>query len=171
MLNNAKVLIVEDEETLAENIMARLQRCGADVRVAFTGQQAIATARLFAPDVVLLDYRLPDMDGFEILDTIRLDQPTCACVLMTGHPLESIAADAQLRGIEHLLGKPFALAEVEARLAEVLGQVPRLVPPPEAAERRQRDERRAPAGCLFITPQLGDGTAPAQDRRVASRRG
>lgn len=166
VLNNAKVLIVEDEETLAENIMAHLQRCGGDTRVAFTGKQAIATARIFAPQVVLLDYKLPDMDGFEILDAIRADDPACACVLMTGHPLETIAADAKRRGIEHLLGKPFALAEVEARLAEVVGEVPGEVP-----ERRQRHERRAQACAIVITVLLSDGTLLTQDRRVFSRRG
>lgn len=171
MLTNAKVLIVEDEETLAENIMARLQRGGADVRVAFTGTQAIATARLFAPQIVLLDYRLPDMDGFEVLDTIRADYPTCACVLMTGHPLESIAADAQRRGIEHLLSKPFALAEVEASLAAAIGDVPGFLPPSLTPERRLRADRRVQAGCLFITARQGDGGLPTQERRVLSRRG
>lgn len=168
VLNNAKVLIVEDEETLAENIMAHLQRCGGDTRVAFTGKQAIATARVFVPQVVLLDYKLPDMDGFEILDAIRADDPTCACVLMTGHPLETLAADAQRRGIEHLLGKPFALAEVEARLAEVVGEVPGYFP--VAPERRQRNERRAQVCAIFITVLMSDGTLLTQDRRVLSRR-
>lgn len=171
MLNNAKVLIVEDEETLAENIMARLQRCGADVRAAFTGQQAIATARIFAPQIVLLDYRLPDMDGFEILDTIRADHPTCACVLMTGHPLETIAADAQQRGIEHLLSKPFALAEVESSLAAAIGEVPGILPPSLAPERRLRTDRRTQACAIVITVLLSDGTLLTQDRRVFSRRG
>lgn len=170
MLNNAKILIVEDEETLAENIMARLQRSGADVRVAFTGTQAIATARLFAPDVLVLDYRLPDMDGFEALDTIRIDHPTCACVLMTGHPLESIAADAQQRGIQHLLSKPFALAEVESSLAEVLGEVPGFLPPSLAPERRLRTDRRAQACCMLVTVAENDASSLRQDRRVSSRR-
>jgi DNA-binding response OmpR family regulator len=170
VLNNAKVLIVEDEETLAENIMARLQRSGADVRVAFNGKQAIATARIFAPQIVLLDYQLPDMDGFEILDTIRVDDPACACVLMTGHPLETLAADAQQRGIEYLLAKPFSLAEVESRLVAALGKTPGLASS-LAAERRQTSERRAPACAIVITVLLSDGTLLTQDRRVSSRRG
>jgi CheY-like chemotaxis protein len=172
VLNNAKVLIVEDEETLAENIMAHLQRCGGDVRVAYNGRQAIATARMFTPDVLLLDYHLPDMDGFEILDAVRVDDPGCACVLMTGHPLEAIVGEAQRRGIEHLLGKPFALADVECCLAETIGEKPGFVPPAVSAppERRQRDDRRVEVCAVFITVLLSDGTVLTHDRRVAGRR-
>lgn len=171
MLNNTKVLIVEDEETLAENLMAHLQRCGGNTRVAFTGKEAIATAREFAPQVVLLDYMLPDMNGFEILDAIRADDPGCPCVLMTGHPLETISAGAQQRGIEHVLGKPFALAEAESRLAELVGEIPGYRP--AVQERRQRNDRRAspPHVCaVFITVVLSDGTLLTHDRRVSNRR-
>lgn len=169
MLNHAKVLIVEDEETLAENIMAHLQRCGGDTRVAFTGKEAIATAREFSPQVLLLDYKLPDMNGFEVLDAIRSEDPACPCVLMTGHPLEGLSADAQRRGIEQILSKPFALAEVESRLAEMVGGVPGYQPAP--SERRQRSDRRSPQICaIFITVLLSDGTVLTHDRRVANRR-
>lgn len=169
MLNNAKVLIIEDEETLAENLMAHLRRCGGDTRVAFTGSQAIAIAREFAPQVLLLDYKLPDMDGFEVLDAIRADDPACPCILMTGHPLEAISAEAQRRGIEHILGKPFALAEAESRLAEAVGEVPGYRPAPP--ERRQRNDRRAPVCTIFISVGQNNGTVGTQDRRVLSRRG
>lgn len=168
MLNNTKVLIVEDEETLAENIMSHLQRCGGNARIAFTGKEAIATAREFAPHIVLLDYKLPDMDGFEILDTIRADDPACPCVLMTGHPIETLSADARQRGIDHVLAKPFALAEVESRLAEMVGEIPGYIP--ALTDRRQRGDRRAQVCAIFIAVVLSDGTVLTHDRRVAQRR-
>ena len=105
-----KILIVEDEEILANNLRLHLQRCGWDVCLAHSGRAAIAAADEFCPEVVLLDYHLSDMTGFDVLDAIRAADHCCGCVLMTGHPPETVMADAQRRRIAPILSKPFSLA-------------------------------------------------------------
>jgi len=63
-----KILVVEDEKTIAEPLLAGLKREGFEVEWASTGEQALAAAE---PDVVLLDLRLPDIDGYTVCRSLR----------------------------------------------------------------------------------------------------
>jgi len=111
-----RVLIIDDEEVFAENLQTHFQRCGWDARVACNGKLAVIAADEFLPEVILLDYHLPDMNGFQVLDAIRAGNRCCGCVLMTGHPTEAVAADARRYGVERILCKPFPLAGLENQL-------------------------------------------------------
>ena len=171
MLKHKKVLIVEDEPTLAENIMAQVQRCGGEACIALTGKQALAGLDAFPPDIVLLDYHLPDMDGFEILDRIRQRHFDCPCVLMTGHPFEEIMPRAQRTDITHILSKPFALSEMTACLADAIEKKKRpFVPALPAVHDRRQHDRRTQTCQIFIAVQLPDGTLLRHDRRTQARR-
>jgi DNA-binding response OmpR family regulator len=111
-----KVLIIEDEEILAENLQTHFQRCGWDARIACNGKLAVIAADEFLPELILLDFHLPDMNGFQVLDAIRASHQCCGCVLMTGHPIDSMLADAQRRGIGHILCKPFPLSSLQGQM-------------------------------------------------------
>ncbi|MCQ4347443.1 response regulator [Pseudomonas stutzeri] len=111
-----RVLVVEDEPTLAQNIGIYLSAMGGEVRVSGDGAAAIAQGREFAPDVLVLDYNLPDMDGFAVLDALRRAGCRCPCVLITGHPGSRVSEEVRRRGIAHVLFKPFALADLAARV-------------------------------------------------------
>ena len=67
------VLVVDDEETLSELVGLALRYEGWDVRAAADGLSAIAAAREFRPDLVVLDVMLPDIDGLEVLRRLRAD--------------------------------------------------------------------------------------------------
>lgn len=122
-MSHAKtVLIVEDEDTLGSNLREYLARRGWQAQLARNGSGAVAITIQFVPGVVLLDYQLPDMDGFQALGAIRTRHPACGCVLMTAHPLDRVAERSREHRIAHILSKPFALAEMECRLlAEMAG--------------------------------------------------
>ncbi len=115
-----KVLIIEDEAVLAENLQTHFERCGWYARVACSGKKAVMAADEFQPELILLDYHLPDMNGFEVLEAIRAANHCCGCVLMTGHPTDTVLlqADADRHSIERILWKPFPLAGLTQFLAE-----------------------------------------------------
>lgn len=116
MRSHRRVLIVDDEEILADNLRRYCERHGWEARVVHTGRHAASVAAEFLPALILLDYHLPDMNGFQSLATIRAAQRACPCVLMTAHP-EEVVRDGMMRhGIRHVLYKPFRLIDLQAEL-------------------------------------------------------
>lgn len=119
-LQARKVLVVEDEPTLAENIGTYLEAMGYEARVVGDGSSAIALCNSFAADLLVLDYSLPDMSGFEVLDAMRRCSCQCECVLITAHPGETVRHEANRRGVLHILFKPFALRDLAVLARSVL---------------------------------------------------
>lgn len=169
-----RVLIVEDEDILAGNLQAYLARACCDARVAPDGESAIRTAAVFTPDVLVLDYRLPDMTGFEVLDAIRLRGARANAILMTGRPRNEVCDEAARRGIEHILFKPFPLAELSK---VVCSDGPFLGVQPASGVQvlHDRDTAAHPDRRLNslnrFPMQLYDGTWLFADRRSAAPRG
>ena len=105
------VLVVDDEQTLAQNLQAYLEAQGLTVHVAHDGTSAIGLAERIEPDVTVLDYRLPDMEGFQVLEAVR-SRRNCHFVLITAHPTAEVRERASQLGVSHILFKPFPLAEL-----------------------------------------------------------
>jgi DNA-binding response OmpR family regulator len=114
------VLVVEDEQILAQNLKAFLEAKGLDVRVAHDGAKAISLAQGFAAEVVVLDFRLPDMEGFQVLEAVRLNRK-CHFVLITAHPSDQVFERASQLGIGHILLKPFPMAELARVVCDLVG--------------------------------------------------
>lgn len=109
-----RILVVEDERVLAQNLKRFLARRFADVRIASDGKNALQLLESFAPDVVVLDYGLPFMNGLQTYtEIVRRRARHVGCVMITGYPVENIAPRAKERGIRYLLCKPFALSELQ----------------------------------------------------------
>jgi DNA-binding response OmpR family regulator len=109
-----RILVVEDEEVLAENLKTYLGRRSHDVRIARDGEQAIEMMESFAPDAVVLDYGLAPMNGLQTFtEILRRHTRNIGCVMISGYPLEMISRHASEQGIRHLLGKPFRLGELQ----------------------------------------------------------
>ena len=119
----ARVLIVEDDFQIASNLHTYLALKGFDVDAAYTGQAALHRCSVDRFDVVLLDIGLPGLDGLAFLQRLRGE-------LHVGTPVLVISARSELadklagfeRGADDYLTKPFALAEVEARIRALLNR-------------------------------------------------
>jgi two-component system, OmpR family, response regulator len=115
-----RVLVVDDERSLADVLASVLRMDGWEVRTADTGAAAVRAAREFAPDAVVLDMMLPDFDGLEVLRRIRdLDSRVCVLFLTARDAVEDRVAGITAGGDDYVT-KPFSLEEVLARLRGVL---------------------------------------------------
>ncbi|CAD5371603.1 Regulatory protein AtoC [Rubrivivax sp. A210] len=115
------ILIVDDEATFARNAALYLARTGNEVAVAGTAAEGRALYAEKPPDIVVLDYRLPDATGLEMIEFIRNTDKTVPIVLITGHGSIELAVEAMKAGANDLLTKPVSLAELRSRV-ELLAQ-------------------------------------------------
>jgi len=109
---HTRILIVEDEELLAENIRDFLLRRGFQVEYVGSGEAALDRMAYFVPQLLVLDYGLPGMNGLETLRALRVQQPDVGAILITGHPSEEVIQAAADVGIRHVLSKPFSFSEL-----------------------------------------------------------
>ena len=111
-MNVAKVLLVDDERDLAETMAKRLNRRGYQTLCVFSGREALALLANEQVDVVVLDVRMPGMDGIETLAAIKKLSPDMEAVLLTGHvPGESRPQAPATEGIDILL-KPVEMHDL-----------------------------------------------------------
>ena len=118
-----RILIVEDGGVMAKNMKTYLSREACEVRTAADAAQALEMLDSFAPDALVLDYGLPNVDGLRTYaEIIRHQARKIACVMITGDPTEQLARDALDLGIRHLIRKPFRISELQ-RLLQISTEV------------------------------------------------
>ena len=109
-----RVLIVDDERTLARVIGIRFSAAGFEVDTAFYGESGIASATANRPAAIVLDVRMPDLTGFEVLERLRSDPRTASIpvVFLSANVQDSARAAAMAAGAVAYLTKPYDHAEV-----------------------------------------------------------
>jgi len=119
-VEKARVLVVDDEENITFLLESAMRHFGFEVAVARTGFEAVREVERFAPDVVLLDVMLPDLDGFEIVRRLRADGHRVPVLFLTARD----AVEDKVRGLtlggDDYVTKPFSLEEVVARVQVIL---------------------------------------------------
>lgn len=115
-----RLLVVDDEPAILDTVSRFLRFVGYDVRTAATVRQALASARDFLPDLILLDVMLPDGDGFEAMRRLRADGLPHAVVFLTARDTRKDLVRGLTEGGDDYITKPFGLDEVAARVGAVL---------------------------------------------------
>ncbi|MBU2549658.1 MAG: response regulator [Proteobacteria bacterium] len=101
----ASILIVEDSKVMATEEAYHLWNAGHSVEIAHSGEEALAKLGKNVPDLILLDYQLPDMDGLELFRTIRDRNPDMPVIMITGQGSEKLAARIFKEGARDYLVK------------------------------------------------------------------
>jgi len=118
--NGPRVLVVDDEPSIVDAVATSLRYEGFVVDEATTGRQALAKAQDGAPDLLILDVMLPDLDGLEVTRRLRADGVRVPVLFLTARDtLQDKLAGLTIGGDDYVT-KPFALAEVIARVHAIL---------------------------------------------------
>jgi DNA-binding NtrC family response regulator len=116
----ARVLVVDDEKLIRWSVAERLQRDGYEVLSAESGEQALEMLASAPPDLMLLDVRLPGIDGVETLQRALSLQPDLAVLMMSAHSTVDIAVDAMKHGAVDFLVKPFPFQALDAAVERAI---------------------------------------------------
>jgi len=100
------ILVVDDERDFAETLGSRLEEAGHRVRLALTGEEALAEIARDDIDVLILDLKMPGMDGLEVLRRVKADHPILEVLLLTGHADVPSAVEGMRAGAFDYLQKP-----------------------------------------------------------------
>ena len=119
------VLVVDDEEAIAEAVRARLQSEGFEVVVAGDGPEAIGLCEQVHPDLVVLDLMLPGMDGLEVCRQIQRDR-WVPVLMLTARTEEADKVAGFAVGADDYLTKPFSLRELVERVRAILRRMERI---------------------------------------------
>ena len=112
MTEKPRILVIDDDENIRKTISITLTRGGFHVDTAETGKQAIEKAKVSFYNVALIDVRLPDMDGNELLTALARTTPKMIKIILTGHPSLGNAVGAINKGVDAYLVKPVDTKEL-----------------------------------------------------------
>lgn len=119
LINPKRILLVEDDDALANVYVTRLQAEGMDVRRVANGEDALAAAVSYHPDLVLLDVMMPKVSGFDVLDILRNtpDTTNLKIIMLTAMSQDSDKERAQSLGVdEYLVKSQVVIADVVDRI-------------------------------------------------------
>lgn len=122
--HSKKILFVEDDDALAGVYLVRLQAEGFDVRRVSNGEEALAAATQYKPDLVLLDVMMPKVSGFDVLDILRNTPETAnlKVIMLTALSQEADRKRAQDLGVDdYLVKSQVVITDVIARIKHHLG--------------------------------------------------
>jgi len=115
-----RILVVEDNESLAEGIEYNLRLEGYEVQVADTGPAGVEAARTWRPDVMLLDLMLPGMDGYQVLRAVRGSGNRVPVVILSARGEEADKVRGFRLDADQYVTKPFSIVELLERIAALL---------------------------------------------------
>jgi len=107
-MENVKVLVVDDEKNILESVKMVLNYEKYNVQVAKDGMEAIESFKSFLPDIVLLDVKMPGLDGLQVLNTFKGLNPVAEIIMISGHSGIEEAVEASRLGAFDFLEKPIS---------------------------------------------------------------
>src|SRR5947199_971870 len=154
----SRILVIDDEGPIRDSLKMTLEYEGYEFVGAATGQEGLALAEREAPDLVVLDVKMPGMDGIEVLVRLRAMNETLPVVVISGHGTISTAVEATKKGAFDFIEKPFASERVLVSLRNALDQG------------RLRDENRSLKRAVEVRHQMiGDSSGLKQVMAAVGR--
>lgn len=114
------VLVVDDEQDFRETLVKRMRKRNFSVRGAKDGQEALEMMQESPADIVILDIRMPRMNGLQTLQALTQSHPSTKVILLTGHACAETAHYGLLHGAYDYLLKPVTLDQIMTKITECL---------------------------------------------------
>lgn len=111
-MKDMRVLLVDDQVEFVETLVKRMLRRGLDIRGVSSGQEAFSVLASQPVDVVILDVKMPEMDGIEVLKVIKRQHPGVEVIMLTGHASLEMAMKGMKNGAYDYLMKPMDIDEL-----------------------------------------------------------
>ncbi len=121
------VLVVDDENTVCNSCKKILTQGGYNVDVALSGQEALNKMKGRGFDVLITDWKMPEIDGLEVTKRIKKENPNVAVIMITGYPSVESSVNAIRSGVSDYVPKPFTpdeLNDAVIRVLEKAGRIP-----------------------------------------------
>src|SRR6058998_3060305 len=150
--NSRHVLIIDDERPVLMTLEALLKRHGYHVDTAPTAAQGLKLVKSKPPTLVLLDLRLPDADGLEMLDRIKSELPEMHVIILTAHDSLHNAIESIKRGAYHFISKPYAPEELLSLVEKALEKQSLLREAEELRQKTEQLEKRLEIAETRLTP-------------------
>jgi len=109
----AMILVIEDDALVSRTLVSHLKKRGEEVKLAETGEGGLRVFREFQPDLVLLDIRLPDINGLEVLKQVKQENETTSVIIMTAYDDMKTTVEAVKAGAFEYLVKPLDYLELD----------------------------------------------------------
>ncbi len=122
MSEKSKILVVDDEDALRTVLSGELTSKGYNVSTASDGDEAISGLQKKTFDLVVLDIKMPRMNGFEVLKFIKEKHPTTKVVMLTGSGDLKVAIESKKLGAEGVVGKPCDFVDLLTTIEQVLSE-------------------------------------------------
>jgi two-component system OmpR family response regulator len=119
----AHILVVDDEPAITDLLATALRYMGYRVSTAASGRDALDAATSAAPDLVVLDVMLPDIDGFEVCRRLRAARDFVPVIFLSARDTEDDRVTGFVRGGDDYVTKPFSLEELTLRIGALLRRV------------------------------------------------
>ncbi len=120
--NPINLLLVDDEESFVSVLSKRLNRRGVEVTRALSGAEALRQVRKREFDIMILDLKMEEMNGLEVLKTVRIVAPEMAVIMLTGHGSEQAAREGVTLGATDYLLKPCDLDDLLAKIVKAVSK-------------------------------------------------
>jgi DNA-binding NtrC family response regulator len=160
-MERKSVLIVDDEKNIRLTMSRALEGIGVEVTTAINGEEALAAMAGRHVDVVLLDLRMPGMDGIEVLRRIAGEFPDARVIIVTAYGTVDRAVDAMKLGAVDFIEKPVTPADVRSRVTELLDREKM------REEQARTYEEHLQLAKRFINERRFDAAASVVDKAIA----
>ena len=117
---NERILIIEDDQAIVRVLKRSLTYEGYHVEAEYEGEEGIERYRIFRPDLVILDWMLPGMDGLEVCDRIRSQEDSTPIIMLTAKDTTHDRVQGLDSGVDDYIVKPFEIEELNARIRALL---------------------------------------------------